>query len=214
MLQRLNELQRVTWLDNDFKCLSQTSTYAVDLMHCWKRVKGKQFLKGQQLVILQQLAAWREKVAMEKDKPRRWIVNDDMLIELSRRKPHNAEQINVVRGTKENHLKRYYPVWFKTIQAAQKIPQAQWPSLPSKQKASAKQEILIDLLMMLVKYQAQQHHISPAAIASRKCIAQMIIEGKTHFSNDWRGNLLNNLFSDVLANRKTLSVQEGQLHIA
>ena len=213
MLEKLNSQQRLSWLEHDFEYFIQISTYAVDLNDCWKRVKGKQFLKGQQLVVLQKLAAWREQIAMEKDKPRRWIVSDDILIDLSRRKPLDVEQIHSIRGINDGHLKRYYSMWFKTIRAAQKLPQSQWPCLPTKQKATTEQEILIDLLMMMVRYQAQQHHISPAAIANRKSVTQMIIEGKTHFSNDWRGLLLNDLFSDILANKKTISVQNGSLHI-
>ena len=213
MLQQLNAQQRLHWLDNDFKHLSAESTYAVDLMQCWKRVKGKQFLKGQQLAVLQQLAAWREEIAIQKDKPRRWIVSDDLLIDLSRRQPHKMDQIHTIRNIKEKHLKHYYHTWFKLIKTAQQCPEAQWPRLPTKQKASIEQELLIDLLMMLVRYQAQQHHISPLAIANRKSIAKMVIAGKSHFSNDWRGNLLNDLFDAVLNHQKTISVRSGKLHI-
>ena len=213
MLQQLDEKERLNWLDHDFKHLSQQSTYAVDLMHCWKRVKGKQYLKGQKLAVLQQLAAWREQVAMQKDKPRRWIVSDDILIDLARRSPHTIEQIHDLRGIKEGHIKHYHTAWFQRIKTAQQCPKEQWPSLPNQHKASIEQELLIDLLMMIVRYQAQQHQISPAAIASRKDIASMIIAGQSQFSNDWRGRLLNDLFNNILNNQTPISVQSGQLHI-
>ncbi|MFN4263864.1 MAG: ribonuclease D [Thioalkalivibrionaceae bacterium] len=50
----------------------------------WKRVRGAQRLPRPALAILQEMAIWREKVAMKRDRPRRWILADDVAINIAR----------------------------------------------------------------------------------------------------------------------------------
>lgn len=214
MRTKLEQKNRLDWLSNDFNHLTDASTYAVDFLNCWQRVKGKQTLKGIQLAVLQELAAWREEVAIQKDRPRRWIVSDDILIDLARRKPKNMGQITHIRGADEKHLKRYYQDWIKAIQAGENSPVDTWPKLPSRKKASLEEDILVDLLMTLVRYQAKEHGVSAAVIASRKQVMSMLQEKRSTFSNDWRGALLNCLFQDVLSGKKQVFVQQGQVAIS
>lgn len=213
MRSKLEQKNRLEWLDADFNYLTSNKTYAVDFSTCWKRVKAKQTLKGIQLAVLQQLATWREEVAIQKDRPRRWIVSDDILIDLSRRKPKNTVQIAQIRGADEKHLKRYYQAWIKAIQAGEDSPPETWPKLPTRRKASLEEDILVDLLMTLVRYQAKEHGVSASVIASRKQVMTMLQEQRDTFSNDWRGALLNTLFQDVLSGKAQVSVQEGNVVI-
>lgn len=213
MLQQLQDQQRLEWLENDFARIATESTYAIDINEAWKRVKGKQYLKGQQLAILQKVSAWREQMAMEKDKPRRWVLSDDVLLDLARHNITDSKQIKAIRGLKVTHVKHYFDDWLAIIEEARKLPKEEWPKLPIKQKLTINQEMLIDILMMLVKYQAKKYHISTIAISNRKSIIQMVTEGRDYFSEDWRGNLLNNLFKDVISGKKTVYVHQDKVMV-
>lgn len=214
MLDNLEKKGRLDWLDADFNHLTDTQTYAVNLDNCWSRVRGKQTLKGNQLAVLQALAAWREKVAIEKDRPRRWIVSDDILIDLSRRKPKSSGQISQIRGTDDKYLKRYHQDWIMAIEVGEDQPSETWPKLPSRKKASLEEDILVDLLMTLVRYQAKEHGVSASVIATRKQIMSMLQEGRDIFSNDWRGTLLNTLFQQVLSGERYVTVDNGKVNIS
>ena len=209
--KKVENKQRLLWLESDFEHLTDSSTYEISLTSCWSRVKGRQVLKGRQLAVLQELAAWREEVAVKKDRPRRWIVNDDILVDLARRQPENLSQIQQIRNADDKHLKRYHQDWIRVIQKAKDIPKENWPTMPTKRKASASQDILVDLLMLVVKYQAKEHHISASFIATRKQVLKMVQEGRSSLSSDWRGALVNTAFADILSGRKEISVQNGEV---
>jgi len=63
--KRLVKLGRLEWLNKDFQFLSQESTYIPEQDTLWKKVKGVNKLKRQQLAILQKLAALREQLAIQ-----------------------------------------------------------------------------------------------------------------------------------------------------
>ena len=56
----LNAKGRLDWLQEDFDELTDINTYSPPEDGLWKRVKGRQKLKGVQLAILRDLAIWRE----------------------------------------------------------------------------------------------------------------------------------------------------------
>ena len=211
--QKLESKGRLDWLAADFQYLSDKKTYEIDLSTCWKRVKGKQTLKGIQLAVLQELAAWREEIAITKDRPRRWITSDDILIDLARRQPKNQQQILQIRNSNDRHLQPYHQAWLKAIQTAQDIPAEQWPSLPSRQRPSPEQDMLVDLLMLAVKYQARKHQINASVIANKKQVLKMLQENRNKFSDDWRGALLNDIFADILSGKTQIIVENGKLVI-
>ena len=72
----------------------------------WQRVKGRQQLRGRQLAVLQQLAEWRELQARERDLPRKWILKDEVMIELSRRLPRDASGLAKIRGLEPGQIRR------------------------------------------------------------------------------------------------------------
>lgn len=56
-------------------------TYAIDVQTSWQRVRNLQILKPAQLAVLRELAKWREQAAVQQNIPRRWLVNDELLLE-------------------------------------------------------------------------------------------------------------------------------------
>ena len=209
--QKLENKGRLDWLAADFQYLSDKKNYEIDLSTCWKRVKGKQTLKGIQLAILQELAAWRERVAIKKDRPRHWIVSDGILIDLARRQPKSRKQILQIRNSNDKHLRAYHQAWLKAIQIAKNTPKEQWPSLPVQQKVSPEQDILLDLLMLSVKYQAKKHQINTSILTNRKQVLKMLQANNNKFSNDWRGVLLNDIFADILSGKLKVMVRNGEV---
>ncbi len=71
MRANLFDRERLQWLAADFAPLADPETYYPDPMLMWRRIKGRQPLRGRQLAVLQQLAAWREREARRRDLPRK-----------------------------------------------------------------------------------------------------------------------------------------------
>ncbi len=70
-------------LKNAFLPLTEPERYAPNVEEAWKKVKGKNRVKGDALSLLKALAKMRELMAIQRDLPKRWLIKDDILIRLS-----------------------------------------------------------------------------------------------------------------------------------
>jgi ribonuclease D len=98
MRQQLQALDREAWVVEDCAPLTLAETYEVDEEAAWKRVKGARRLNGNALAAVQGLAAWRERQAITRDKPRQWVLRDEVLLALAEQRPQNARALRQVRG--------------------------------------------------------------------------------------------------------------------
>ena len=94
----LEKQQRSEWLKEDFTALSDSANYVADPETIWRKIRGAGKLKGVQLAVLQQLAAWREQTAMNRDRPIRWIIKDEVMLDLARFAPDKLDKLSQIRG--------------------------------------------------------------------------------------------------------------------
>lgn len=199
MIEQLESQKRLTWLDKDFAKATNPDTYAINAEERWKKVKGNQILKRPQLAVLRELAAWREEKAEQTDRPRKWILSDDILLDMSKQQPSTAEQIKEIRGINPDRSQKNHETWLALIKKGKETPESDWPELARPKKPSPNQNALIDLLMLVIQIQAKEHNITAAVIATRKQVANMILAGETSISDDWRGALVNEEIAGVIA---------------
>lgn len=211
--QRLQETGRLSWLNKPFERLTEASEYTPNPWLSWERVKGVQLLKPKQLAVLRELSAWREDLAIQKDLPRRWLLTDEVLVDMARMKNRDLHDFVDIRGLSTEQIARYGQVWLDLIRRAQALPAEQWPDLPRRRKLDAELSLVADLLMVIVNQQALAHNISAAMLANRAQIEKMLTEGRTQLSDDWRGSLVNDLFAQILSGKACVRVQEQSLKI-
>ncbi|WGZ94462.1 MAG: ribonuclease D [Candidatus Thiothrix putei] len=211
--EQLEKLGRMKWLEKPFQKLSDPATYTVDPQTVWERVKGLQILKPQQLAILRELAAWREQRALQKDIPRRWILSDEILLDMARMQPDSPAGLRQIRGLSEEQIERGAGEWLACIARGQAIPNNECPSLPRRRKLDANMSVVADLLTALLNQVANEHGISAQMIATRQQLEKMLEEGRTTLSDDWRGVLVNDLFTEVLSGKTRIRVRNQQVSV-
>ncbi len=211
MLEKLESQNRLEWLDKDFAKASDPETYAINAKQRWKKIRGNQVLKRPQLAILRELAEWRENLAEQKDLPRKWIIGDDILIDLARQNPKSSQEIGQIRGINADRTKKYHQTWLDLLKKGAEIPESEWPELPRSKKPTPTQNGVIDLLMLVIQIEAKKQGITPAVIAGRKQVANMIQAGETKLSDDWRGEIVNDTFARVLAGEMVLGIENAKL---
>ncbi|MEN9433196.1 MAG: ribonuclease [Pseudomonadota bacterium] len=208
IVNKLKSLQRDQWVQKSFAKLTDPSTYQVDPYSSWKRVKNNQLLKPQQLAVLRELAAWRETEALNKNLPKRWILSDEILVDMARMRVKTTEDLKHIRGLKEEQIQHQGKTWLKLILTGSSLPAEQWPQPIRRRALDAELALLTDLLMVAVGQQALQYNISPQMLATRPQVEKMLIEQRTSLSEDWRGSILNDVFENILLGKITLSVSK------
>ncbi len=198
LTQRLRDSGRRSWLDPDFSRLCEVQTYRPDPLEQWRRVRGQQNIKGVRLAVLRELSAWRERLAMQLDKPRRWVLKDEVLVEIARRMPRDGEAMARIRGLDKAALARYGTQLAALVAEAASQPPERWPVCgPPREVPSQEQSALVDMLMAIVRLKANSQNVTPAALASRRDLERLVLGDRDlDVLSGWRSVLVGN---DLLA---------------
>lgn len=174
MLERLTALGRLDWLEEDFVELTDPKRYTPDPANAWRRLKGLNKLRPNQLAVLREVAAWREQEAMRRDLPRRHVLADELLIDIARLRPRDAEGLAGLRGMPTGVVNSQGPALLAAIGRGIDAARDTWPTLPSLRPLTDAEEALGDAIMAVIRLCAAKHGISPAMLASRKEVEQLV----------------------------------------
>lgn len=213
-LDNLTKKGRSDWLQVDFNELTQPALYQNPPQLAWRKVKGAGRLKGVQPTILRELAAWREQRAQESDKPRRWILKDDVLLDLSRLMPENSARLGRIRGLEANTIKRNGDKLLDLIAVAKKTPRDEWLTIDQGKRLPADKESLVDAMMAVLRQSCSQQQISPAAVAGRKDLERLAMgDSDSPLLHGWRAEIAGHDLQALLRGELVLRVEGGRLLI-
>jgi len=210
----LIEKDRLNWVKPAFADLCNPSLYSNPPELAWKRIRAAKRLKGASLSTLQAIAAWREKLAQDKNIPRGWLVKDDILIEISKMKPTSTTALSSIRGVTDKFIDKFGDIVIRLITAA--IEENPAPLDPHKKpkKVSEKTEALADLLMAQVRLKAEKNGVNPTSITTRKELIQLIHgERDIALLLDWKKDMIGNDLLKTLAGDNNFEVINGELKI-
>lgn len=211
---QLRELGREEWLAADFADMTDPARYRNPPELAWQRLKGANRLRGVQLAVLQQLAAWREEQAQQSDRPRRWILKDEILLDLARHMPQNNGAMQRIRGLEEGTVKRHGKALLEAITAGKAVPKAQWPAVKQGPRLPATQDSLVDVMMALLRERCREQAISPVAVAGSRDLEKLIMgERDIPLLHGWRATVAGNSLLALLEGELSLTVRDGQLQV-
>lgn len=214
LLHQLQQQNRLHWLAQDFQMLSEPDLYQVEPQQAWKKVKGRQPLRGIQYAILQKLAQWRETEAINRNKPRRHVLKDEILIDICRRPPKDLQQLNRIRGFEHRDSKAYGQILLELIEQGQQMPKDQWPREKIPAKPSADQEALLDMLTAALRLIANKKGLTPASIGNRKELQQLINgDSECELLKGWRANVAGKQLQQLISGNASLTLDKGKMEL-
>jgi ribonuclease D len=71
--EHLDKLGRLEWLAEELAALGDVRSFTVDPESAWQRLKGLRGLDPGRTRLTRSLAAWRERRAIDRNRPRGWI---------------------------------------------------------------------------------------------------------------------------------------------
>ena len=77
-----------------------------DVKHAIDRLKGARNLRGRARSAAVHLAAWREREALRRNRPRQWILRDNVLLDLAMNRPDNRQKLGATPGLAERTAAR------------------------------------------------------------------------------------------------------------
>ena len=135
MERTLAKQGRGSWLDADFARLADPAKYDNDPMDMWRKVKRVASLSHGQMAVAQELAAWREREAMERNIPRKWVIPDEALVEIARKSPKSIDRLMEVRGLNTKLTTKTARKVLEAVKRGREKDPKDYPCLPKRPSA-------------------------------------------------------------------------------
>jgi ribonuclease D len=171
LLERLDRLGRRAWLAEELAPLSETVAPEADPERAWLRLKGLQGLDRGRMALARALAAWRERRAIEKNRPRGWILDDVSLREIILRVPRDRTTLGAIPRMPEGVVRHCGDELLEIVAAAgiEDPP----PPLPPRERPDPALMSLVKKLAATNQAVASELGISPEVLATRRDLEQL-----------------------------------------
>jgi ribonuclease D len=169
--ERLAKLGRLPWLAEELVGLADPGALATEPEEAWRRVKGLRGLDPARERLARGLAAWRERRAMERNKPRGWILDDGALRELIVRVPRSLAALEAIAEVPAGVLRHCGGELLECIAAA-KVPDPA-PALDPRQRPDAAKSALVKKLAAVNQAAATELGLSPEVLATRRDLERL-----------------------------------------
>jgi len=210
----LESRHRRSWIEKDLQAMSNPANYEVDTAQLWQRLRGVQKLKGEKLQIASDLCRWREQVAQQQNRPRRWIAKDDAIVEIARQKPADLEALAKIPELGDKTVKRHGEKLLAIIADAARVDAADWPRHDRNHSLDAAQTALGDCLMALCRSIADQNSIALASLATRKDIDNLILNRKSsRLTQGWRFEMAGEQMLEFMHGQAAIRVDDQKIHL-
>ncbi len=207
MTAQLEKLGRSDWLEADFKALLNPDLYQIPPHQAWLRIRGKNKLTGRQLSIVQLLAEWREATAQQIDRPRNWLMRDDVLLELAKLQPTTVQALSKVRQINDGLIRRHGKTLCELIRQGQERPPVPLKDKSKPTKKNARQEAVLDVLTAVVRIRSEENALNPVILASRKSLEQLLDgDPDTSVLQGWRYSMVGKELEGLLKGELSLTL--------
>lgn len=170
--ERLATLGRSAWLAEELAALADASTLATDPEEAWRRIKGLRGLDPGRERLARELAAWRERRAIERNRPRGWILDDAALRELIARVPRSLAALAAITEVPAGVVRHCGPELLACIEAA-RVPEPP-PALEGRQRPDPVKSALAKKLGAVNQAVATELGIGPEVLATRRDLERLV----------------------------------------
>ncbi len=171
LIQELTRLGRMPWLEQELAGLHQPADYAVDPEGAWLRVRSLKGLDSERARLAQVLAAWRERRADERNRPRGWILDDAVLRDIVVRVPRSLEELAALPDMQPGFIKHNGAEILGLIETAA-LP-ATLPRVNSRGAPDPQKTALVKKLSTVHQAVATELNLPPEILATRRDLEQL-----------------------------------------
>lgn len=213
MMTQLVSRNRLAWVADEMAALSDRSQVERDPREAYLHLKRSGSLTRRQMAVAREVAAWREQEAARRDVPRKWVVSDEVLVEVSKRSPKSVDRLRRIRGT-EQIGSRDAETLVRAVRRGLAMGLDDLPQIKRRERVSAEAEGAVDLMYALLRIVADREDVAPQVIATRDDLLDLLQGHKDcRLSHGWRHDLAGRLLERLLSGEIGLTVKDGRVEV-
>jgi len=156
--------------------------------------------------------AWREGRAKIINKPARYILRDDLIVEIARRQPTTEHDLAVIRGVTRHDLSGLFAATIR----GNELSTEQWPEFAERDNDPPQVALINNFLMAALGSYCAEHHITPGLAATSQDVKQLIRDylaksatpKETALHRGWRARQVLPFLQALLSGRKAMAIGE------
>ena len=169
--EQLTKLGRMNWLAEELGALADARALATDPEEAWRRIKGLRGLDPGRERLARGLAAWRERRAMERNRPRGWILDDSALREVIARVPRSLPALEAITEVPTGVVRHCGGELLACVTAAN-VPDPA-PVLDMRQRPDPMKSALVKKLGAVNQGVAAELGVNPEVLATRRDLERL-----------------------------------------
>lgn len=213
--ERLEAKGRLEWAREECRRLESASDER-DPLTAWERLPRATSLDPRSRAVARELAAWRERTASQEDKPVGTILPDAALVEIAKRKPAAAGDLEQIRGLHGGHLKRRGGELIEAVARGREGEPI--PREPRGPGSEARDTPLVALVEAVIRARALEAGLAYELVASRAELERIVVaarrgdpEPEVRALTGWRRELVGAELAELLAGRRAVAIDGGRL---
>lgn len=213
MVAELVERDRLGWVLPEMAELLRPAHYRHEPSEAFRHLKRSSSLTRRQLAIAREVCSWRERTAAKRNVPRKWVLSDEVVLEVCKRTPQVEGKLRRIRGT-EQLSERDSEAVLHAVGLGLACPNSQLPAMPRHSRPSAEQESVLDLMYAMLRIVSERSGVAVQLIASRDDLFDLMVGREDGaLSSGWRSQLAGAQLTELLGGACGLTVKEGHVEI-
>ncbi len=167
----LSTLGRRPWLEEEEKHVRRARERDKQPELAYLKVKDRLRLSPQDHALLRELAEWREREAMTRDRPRRHVLADNVLVAIAQSRPRSVDALRALDGLSDRAASRYAEAILSCVDscAEGEISDADTPVDLRPYAGTMKR------LKRVVKDEAVRLKLPPELLANRRALESLLV---------------------------------------
>jgi ribonuclease D len=166
LTDRLRREGRLEWVSEEMKALVDPALYSTNPEDAWKRLRPRK-TSTKYMAVFAQVAAWRERMAQERDSPRGRILKDEGVDEIATQMPTDAAAFDHLRSTSKGFgASKFGQELAEIIRSVLKNPEAYAPKVERNGPPVQVPASVVELLKVLLRIRCEEENVAPKLLAT------------------------------------------------
>lgn len=213
--ERLDKLGRVAAMEEE-TCSWEQTVEASQGRQRWRRVSGISGLDPRAMAIVREVWLWRYEQAEKVNKPAKWVLRDDLVIELARRKTADAGRIESIRGMQRRDYRRLVPELSLAVERGLNVSDDDLPRSTRREMPSQLQ-VLAQLLGTALTSICHDAHVSPSLVGTTQDVRDLIAhhlhwnspdDAPPRLAQGWRAEIVGERLTNILTGNISIRIAD------
>ena len=213
LLHELKEKERYAWFLEEMHEVCNEHHVIKKPQEAYLHMRRISSLTRKQLAIAREIGIWRDVIASHKDIPRKWVIPDEIVIDLCKSAPKTMERLERIRSVDTLSIEDKQTL-LQAIEKGVACPRELYPTTKRHERASQEMESVVDLMYALVRLQSEKTGVATQLLATRDDLCAFVRGvSDTQLSDSWRFEMIGQKLQALMEGRVGLTVKDGKVEL-